>query len=140
LTCAQPPRARALADEVIAPRVGPEVLAGSTRLKAGTATKIVLNALSTTAMVGLGKVYGNRMVDLRPTSAKRRARALRMLRDLSGLDEPAAQALLARAAGEVKVAIVMHHRRVTAGRARALLDAASGRLREIISAPPPHGR
>jgi N-acetylmuramic acid 6-phosphate etherase len=132
VTCAPPSGARALADEVIAPRVGPEVLAGSTRLKAGTATKIVLNALTTTAMVGLGKVYGNRMVDLRPTSAKLRARASRIVRELADVDDDAAQRLLERADGSVKVAVVMHKRRVTAARARTLLDSAGGRLRDVL--------
>ncbi|HJZ85602.1 MAG TPA: N-acetylmuramic acid 6-phosphate etherase [Polyangia bacterium] len=132
VTCAPPPDARVLADQVIAPRVGPEVLAGSTRLKAGTATKIILNALTTTAMVGIGKVYGNRMVDVRPTSAKLRARAGRMVRELTGLDAAASGKLLERAGGQVKVAVVMHHLRVPAAKARALLEAAGGRLREVV--------
>src|SRR5262249_23471027 len=145
LTFAPPEGVRALADEVIAPRLGPEVLAGSTRLKAGTATKIILNALTTTAMVGVGKVYAGRMVDVQPTSANLRARALRMVRELSGLPAAEAEKLLARAGGSVKVAVVMHQRGVQAAPARALLDAAGGRLREVvgppgeIKPPPKHG-
>ena len=134
VTCGLPARAKvATADEVIAPRVGPEVLSGSTRLKAGTATKLVLNALSTTAMVGLGKVYGNQMVDLRQTSAKLRARALRIVRDLCDFsDDGGAERLLARAGGSVQVAIVMHHRRVSKAKARALLEEKTGWLRPIV--------
>lgn len=120
------------ADIVINPRVGPEVLAGSTRLKAGTATKIVLNALSTTAMIGLGKVYGNLMVDVRPTSAKLRARATRMTAELCGLEPAQAAELLDKAGGRVKVAAVMAHRSVPAAKARALLSEAQDRLRPVI--------
>ncbi len=119
-------------DLLINPRVGPEVLAGSTRLKAGTATKMVLNALSTTAMVGLGKVYGNMMVDVRPTSAKLRARASRMVAELCDLPQHEAAEVLSRAGGRVKVAVVMVHRAVPAAKARALLDEAGGRLRPVI--------
>ncbi len=119
-------------DLLINPRVGPEVLAGSTRLKAGTATKMVLNALSTTAMVGLGKVYGNLMVDVRPTSAKLRARAARMVADLCDMPVHEAAEVLARGGGRVKVAVVMVHRAVPAAKARALLDEAGGRLRPVI--------
>jgi N-acetylmuramic acid 6-phosphate etherase len=132
VTCAPPVDAAQLADEVIAPRVGAEVLTGSTRLKAGTATKMVLNALSTTAMVGIGKVYGNQMIDLRPSSAKLRARATRIVRELCQLPANEAERLLARAGGEVKLAVVMHHRHVSPPRARELVEAAGGRLREII--------
>src|SRR5262244_980299 len=105
---------RAFADVRILPKTGPEVLAGSTRLKAGTATKLVLNTLTTAAMVGLGKVYGNRMVDLRPNSRKLHARANRLLRELCSIDAEAAQKLLDRAGGQVKVAIVMQEKDVTA--------------------------
>lgn len=119
-------------DLLINPRVGPEVLAGSTRLKAGTATKMVLNALSTTAMVGLGKVYGNMMVDVRPTSAKLRARASRMVAELCDLPQHEAAEVLSRAGGRVKVAVVMVHRAVPAAKARALLDEAGGWLRPVI--------
>ena len=90
VTCAPSAALRELADVVVAPRPGPEVLAGSTRMKAGLATKMVLHTITTGAMVRLGKVYGNLMVDLRPSSRKLRARALRMIGELTGLPpEPA---------------------------------------------------
>ena len=91
---------------------GPEVIAGSTRLKAGTATKITLNTISTTAFVLLGKTYGGLMVDVRPTNAKLWARAVRIVRRLTGLDDDEALALLKKAGGRAKVALVMHHARV----------------------------
>lgn len=95
------------ADIVIAPAVGPEILAGSTRLKSGTATKLVLNMLTTAAMVRLGKVYGNRMVDLQPKSRKLRERGVRLVRELTGLPRPAAKKILVRARWSVKTAVLM---------------------------------
>src|SRR5262245_61960538 len=89
---------------VVALAVGPEVLTGSTRLKAGTATKLALNTLTTATFVRLGKVYGNRMVDLEPRSAKLRARALRLVGELGGVPPPAAARLLAAAGGRAKPA------------------------------------
>jgi N-acetylmuramic acid 6-phosphate etherase len=121
-----------IADVVIALDTGPEVIAGSTRLKAGTATKVVLNAISTTAFVLLGKTYGGLMVDVRPTNAKLWARAIRIVRALSGVDEAAARRLIERAGGRAKVALVMHHAGVSAPRARELLIAHKGSLRAII--------
>ena len=91
----------------ITPIVGPEVVSGSTRLKAGTATKLVLNTLTTAAMVRLGKTYGNLMVDLRATNQKLRLRSNRIVRELTGLDEPQAQQLLDRCDGEVKTSVVV---------------------------------
>ena len=85
--------------------IGPEVLSGSTRLKAGTATKLVLNMLTLGAMVRLGRTYGNLMVDVRPTSRKLRARAVRIIRSLTGCSEPAAAASLRAARGRVRVAV-----------------------------------
>jgi N-acetylmuramic acid 6-phosphate etherase len=104
-----PPTAelRARHDVVIAPLVGPEVITGSTRMKAGTATKLVLNTISTTTMVQLGKVYGNLMVDLEVTCQKLQDRGERILIELLGIDRPAATALLARGGGHVKTAIIM---------------------------------
>ncbi len=119
-------------DLQIAPGVGPEIIAGSTRLKAGTATKVVLNAMSTAAFVLLGKTYGGLMVDVRPTNAKLWARAIRIVRSLSGLDEAAARKLIERAGGRAKVALVMHHAGVPAARARDLLIEHKGSLRAII--------
>ena len=97
VTCAPSAALRALADVLVAPRPGPEVLAGSTRMKAGLATKMVLHTLTTGVMVRLGKVYGNLMVDLRPTSRKLRARALRIVAELTAL--PPASAPRPRSAG-----------------------------------------
>ena len=122
----------AAADVVVALDTGPEVIAGSTRLKAGTATKIALNTISTAAFVLLGKTYGGLMVDVRPTNAKLWARAIRIVRQLSGLDETAARRLIEKAGGRAKVALVMHHAGVPAARARDLLIEHKGSLRAII--------
>lgn len=123
---------RSSADVVIALRVGPEVITGSTRLKAGTATKLVLNALTVTAMIRLGKVYENLMVDLQPKSAKLVARARRIIRTLTGADEAAATAALAAAGNRAKVAIVMLRRHVGREEAEALLAKAGGMLRGAL--------
>ncbi|HSY40176.1 MAG TPA: N-acetylmuramic acid 6-phosphate etherase [Polyangia bacterium] len=120
------------AEVVIALETGPEVIAGSTRLKAGTATKVVLNAISTAAFVLLGKTYGGLMIDVRPTNAKLWARAARMVSALSGLDDAAARRLIEKAGGRAKVALVMHHAGVSAARARELLVAKKGSLRAIV--------
>lgn len=123
-----------LADLVIAPHVGPEVVAGSTRLKAGSATKMILNMLMTASMVQLGKVYGNRMVDLRPGSRKLRARARRLVQELGGASEQRARRLLEAAGGQPKVAILMARRRVSARAARRQLSMAGGSLRRVLEA------
>jgi len=127
VTC-NPSVPRAAARVVISLAVGPEVLAGSTRLKAGTSTKLVLNTLTTAVFARLGKVHGNRMVDLQPKSAKLRARAARLVRDLGRVGAARAVALLAEAGGSAKVAIVMARRRVTAAEARRRLARAGGFL------------
>jgi N-acetylmuramic acid 6-phosphate etherase len=111
---------------------GAEALAGSTRMKAGTAQKIVLNAISTAVMVRLGRVYDNLMVDLVASNAKLRARAVRLVRAIAEVDEPRALELLAAGGGHVKVAIVMARRDVDAAQARALLDRANGSLRALL--------
>jgi N-acetylmuramic acid 6-phosphate etherase len=116
------------ADLAIVPVVGPEVLSGSTRLKAGTATKMVLNMLTTGAMVRLGKTFGNLMVDLKATNTKLRARANRIVRTVTGLEAAAADGLLQKCGGEVKAAIVAHLCGVAADEARAKLAAAGGRV------------
>jgi N-acetylmuramic acid 6-phosphate etherase len=126
-----------LASVVIALAVGPEVLAGSTRLKAGTATKLVLNTLTTAAFARLGRVYGNRMVDLAPRSGKLRARALNLVRDIGGVGEREAARLLAGARGHAKVAIAMARLGVTASSARRRLEAAGGALRRVLGASGP---
>src|SRR5207253_1297186 len=95
-----------LSDQVrIVPTTGPEVLAGSTRLKAGTATKLVLNTLTTASMTGLGRIYGNRMVDLEPRSAKLRERALRLIAELAGVSKGRAVQAFEASGGRVRVAI-----------------------------------
>ncbi|MEW6073954.1 MAG: N-acetylmuramic acid 6-phosphate etherase [Planctomycetota bacterium] len=132
------PRETAPDDADLSIRVvtGPEVVAGSTRLKAGTATKMVLNAISTLAMVRLGRVHGNLMVDVDTrSSAKLRARGGAILAQLTGLDPAAAAALLDRAGGRVKTAAVMHARGVEAAEAARLLAAAGGRLRAVLAPP-----
>ena len=116
----------------ITPVVGPEVLSGSTRLKAGTATKMVLNMISTGAMVRLGKAYGNLMVDVQATNDKLRARARRIVGVVTGLDGAACRDLLARCGGEVKTALVAHRRGVPPDAARALLETAGGAVRQAM--------
>jgi N-acetylmuramic acid 6-phosphate etherase len=118
-----------LALEVI---VGPEVLTGSTRLKAGTATKLVCNMLSTGVMVRLGKCYENLMVDVQATNDKLRARAKRIVAQATGLEEAEAAALLARCGGEVKTAIVAARRGLDPAPARAALVAARGFVRRAL--------
>jgi N-acetylmuramic acid 6-phosphate etherase len=132
VTCGRVDGVTQLADVVIELQTGPEVIAGSTRLKAGTATKIVLNAISTTAFVLLGKTYGGLMVDVRPTNAKLWARAVRIVTSLTGLTDDAALKLIQKAGGRAKVALVMHHTGANAGRARDLLVANKGSLRAIV--------
>ncbi len=112
--------------------VGPEVLAGSTRLKAGTATKIVLNRITTAAMVRLGRVYGNLMVDVSPTSRKLRERAARIVERVTGLNNRRAGALLKAAGGSPKAAIVMHAKRLTRREAEARLRRRGGDLRKVL--------
>jgi len=112
---------------------GPEILAGSTRLKAGTVTKMALNILSTGAMVRLGKVYGNRMVDVAVTNRKLEDRALRILRDLTDLDRDAAAELLAASGQRVKLALLMHWSGLTADQAQAQLDRHRGDLRQALA-------
>lgn len=121
------------ADLMITPVVGPEVLSGSTRLKAGTATKLVLNMLTTGAMVLIGKSYGNRMVDLRATNQKLRMRSQRMVSELTGLDAQQAANVLQECSGEVKTAVVAAIRNVSADEARKLLEAANGQLRGALN-------
>ncbi len=120
------------ADIVIAPVVGPEVLSGSTRLKAGTATKMVLNMLTTGAMVRIGKTYGNLMVDLRASNTKLRRRSIRIVGEVTGLAANDAEQLLAKCDGEVKTAIVSHLCSVDSVAARERLSRADGRLREAL--------
>jgi N-acetylmuramic acid 6-phosphate etherase len=132
LTCVSASPLEAACDLAIVVEVGPEVIAGSTRLKAGTAQKLVLNMLSTLTMVHLGKVYGNLMVDLRTTNAKLRHRAVRIISAIAGLGAAEAAAALDRAGGRVPVAIVMLKRRVSAQEAQDLLASAGGVVRRAL--------
>ena len=121
-----------VADHPIAAVTGPEVLSGSTRLKAGTAQKLVLNMISTAAMVRLGKVHGNRMIDVAVSNAKLRRRAESIVADLVGCDTVQAADLLDAADQEVKTAVLMGLAEVDAPTARARLDAADGYLRAAL--------
>jgi N-acetylmuramic acid 6-phosphate etherase len=133
LLCTYPPRELLEAhDVVIAPLVGPEVITGSTRMKAGTATKMVLNTITTSAMVRLGKVFGNLMVDLQVTCEKLRDRGERILMETLGLDRPQAATLLESAHGHVKTAIVMGKHGLDVAAARARLDGAGGLIARVV--------
>ena len=134
VTCSPEVRDAIAADVVICPVVGPEVVTGSTRMKAGTATKLVLNTLTTATMIRTGKVHGNLMVDLRASNDKLRDRSERILMELAGLGRPAARKRLAAANGELKPAIVMHARDVDYPAARKILAACKGSLRRAIEA------
>jgi N-acetylmuramic acid 6-phosphate etherase len=122
-------------DVVIAPLVGPEVITGSTRMKAGTATKLVLNTISTAAMVRTGKVYGNLMVDLTVTCQKLQERGERILMDTLGLEPEAASQLLDAAGGHVKTAIVMARLSLDADAARRQLERAGGSIAGLLGEP-----
>lgn len=137
VSCAEPPRLlRETCDVCIVVLVGPEVVTGSTRMKAGTATKLVLNALTTGAMIRIGKTYGNLMVDLRALNDKLGDRSERILMETTGITREAARAALAAAEGRVKVAIVMVRRGVDFPSAQRLLQEYQGRLRAIVGDPP----
>jgi N-acetylmuramic acid 6-phosphate etherase len=127
---------RAGVDVAIVPLVGPEVVTGSTRMKAGTATKLVLNTITTGAMIRLGKTYGNLMVDLKATNAKLAARSERIVAEVCGIARGDARAALDAAGGGVKVAIVMRARGVSRADAERLLAEAGGALRRVIGPPP----
>jgi len=138
VSCSQPPdRLRESCDVCITVLVGPEVVTGSTRMKAGTATKLVLNTLTTGAMVRLGKTYGNLMVDLRAWNDKLVDRSQRIVMEAAGVDRPAAQTAIEEAEGSVKTAIVMARRGVPKPEAERLLAEHAGRLRSVVGDPPP---
>jgi len=120
----------------ITPVVGPEVISGSTRLKAGSATKMVLNTLTTGAMVRLGKTFGNLMVDLRATNSKLTLRARRIVATLTGLSEEEAERELARCGGELKTTVVAHRRGLSPEEARKRLAQAGGHLRQALEQEP----
>ncbi|HEX9727786.1 MAG TPA: N-acetylmuramic acid 6-phosphate etherase [Gemmatimonadales bacterium] len=138
VTCADPPAAvRTSCDRVIAVMVGPEALTGSTRLKAGTATKLVLNTITTGAMIRVGKAYGNLMIDLRELSAKLLDRGERIVMEVCDVDRTTARAAINAAYGNAKRAIVMLRRGVGAEEADAMLKQAGGFIRRVIGDPPP---
>ncbi|MBO6514556.1 MAG: N-acetylmuramic acid 6-phosphate etherase [Phycisphaerales bacterium] len=134
LTCT-PIEQPAWCDVLIAVATGPEVVTGSTRMKAGTATKMVLNMISTSMMVHSGKVYGNLMVDLRATNDKLRDRAARIISQITDLDRSSSLDLLDRADGRVKRALVMQHCGIDADEAERTLKQNNGRLRLILGDP-----
>ncbi len=123
------------ADAVVAPQVGPEVVAGSTRLKAGTAAKMVLNALTVASMVRLGKVYGNLMVDLQPRSVKLRDRARRIIMEVAGVSAGRAARALRAAGNRSKTAIIMLRRGLSRREAERLLERFGGSLRRALEDP-----
>jgi N-acetylmuramic acid 6-phosphate etherase len=132
LTCNRPSLLGTEADLEVAILVGPEVIAGSTRLKAGTATKMILNMISTGAMVRIGKTLGNRMVDLQPTNEKLRIRTRRILRELTGLEDAAAGEVLERCSGRLKRALVVALAGVEPEEAQRLLDEHGGQVRKAV--------
>ena len=119
-------------DHLIQLKTGAEPLTGSTRLKAGTATKLTLNIITTTLFTKLGKVYGNLMVDLKASNSKLLDRAIRIVSTICEIDRESSSALLASAGGEVKVAIVMHKKLVEPNEARAILEGVGGNLRAAL--------
>jgi len=132
VTCTSADEIAGFADLVLALDTGPEVLTGSTRLKAASATKAVLNAITTAAMVRLGKVYGNLMVDLRPGSAKLRDRALRIIEAAGAVSREEAERLYDAADGEVKTAIIMASCELGVGPSRERLRAVGGHVRQAL--------
>jgi N-acetylmuramic acid 6-phosphate etherase len=132
VTCVDDPNDLLLCDVRIAAVVGPELLPGSTRLKGGSVTKLILNAMSTAAMTRLGKVYRGRMVDVVASNDKLRARALRIVMELTDLDERKARALLRRARGRCKLALAIHLTGASAPEAERRLYAANGDLRRLV--------
>ena len=133
LSCVQPVSNEPPVDVVIRPLTGPEVLTGSTRLKAGTATKLILNQITTIAMVQLGKCYENLMVDLKASNEKLRDRATRIVAAVAEISYEQAAEFLRQADGHVKPAIVMHRRNVSYEKAVAILEECHGQLRQAIS-------
>ncbi len=132
LACNAGSKLETVSDIMICPIVGPEIVSGSTRMKAGTATKLVLNTLTTAAMIRLGKTYGNLMVDLRASNEKLKDRSHRIVKTLTGVDDNVASELLDSCDGEVKTAIVAFHQKVDAAVARELLKEAKGHLRTAM--------
>ena len=139
VACSPPPTSLlSTVDIAIIPLVGPEVVTGSTRMKAGTATKLVLNTITTGAMIRLGKTYGNLMVDLRATNAKLSDRAERIIAEVCNLSRDEARTLLQKANGTVKTAIVMYLLDLSREDAERRLAQHDGIIRHVVpNAPPP---
>jgi N-acetylmuramic acid 6-phosphate etherase len=138
VACSPPPSETLRhADIAIVAITGPEAVTGSTRLKAGTATKLILNMITTGAMIRMGKTFGNLMIDLRATNVKLIDRSERIVAEVSGVTREEARELLARAAGSVKIAIVMHALGVDKGEAQRKLDDGGGVVRRVIGGDPP---
>ena len=138
LSCNRPAELSAYSDIAIEVDAGPEILTGSTRLKAGTAEKMILNMISTASMVGIGKVYGNLMVDMRATNLKLVERAKRIVSMACGCTEETAQAALELADGGIKAAIVMILTGITAKEAKERLEIHKGFVRKCLDGT--HGR
>jgi N-acetylmuramic acid 6-phosphate etherase len=134
VACNRPSLIGQAVDLEIAPLVGPEIISGSTRLKGGTATKMVLNMISTGAMVRIGKTLGNWMVDLQPSNEKLRIRSRRILRDLVGLDDDRASQILALCGGNLKRALVVAFTGLEPDASQILLDGHHGQVRDAIKA------
>jgi N-acetylmuramic acid 6-phosphate etherase len=132
IACVPANQVDSIADIDIRLPVGPEILSGSTRLKSGTVTKMALNILSTGSMVKLGKVYGNRMVDVAVTNTKLLDRALQMIQDLTQLDRSAASELLEASGRSVKVALLMHWSQIDRSQAEVILAQNHGQLRAAV--------
>lgn len=140
VSCSAPPKVLAdTCDVLILPLVGPEAITGSTRMKAGTVTKLVLNTISTGAMVRLGKVYGNLMVDLMAWSDKLRDRGERIVMECCGVDRGRARRAIEEAGASVKLAIVMIRGNLSPDEARRALEPAGGFVRGAVGDPPPVG-
>jgi len=138
VACSPPPQETLDAVDILILAVtGPEVVTGSTRMKAGTATKLVLNMITTGAMIRLGKTYGNLMVDLRATNNKLKDRSERILMEVCDVDRDGARALLDASGGVVKTAIVMHFLHKNRDDAERALDSAGGVIRRVVQRPPP---
>lgn len=138
VACSPPPENTLAAVQIpIVAITGPEVVTGSTRLKAGTATKLILNMITTGAMIRLGKTFGNLMIDLRATNVKLVDRSERIVAEVSSVTREEARALLTRAGGSVKLAIVMHALGVEKDEAQRNLDEGGGVVRRVIGGEPP---
>lgn len=133
ITCNKTPYLHVNADVAIALETGPEIITGSTRMKAGTATKMVLNMISSATMIKLGKVYGNLMVDLMAVNEKLVDRGCRIISQLTNVDEIVAKRTLVRSKMSVKTAIVMIHHSIGYDKAKKMIDDSDGMLRKIIS-------